>query len=218
MGEIILNYNNQFEAMRLMDKKLLIANWDVIFDLMLIDDEDGFDLTYVITKVNYFFDVLLHNSILFSADNEWASTSFSDCSNNIVLTPGEPTDDLLTILLYNKLHKLVGNSIDIGYLEIKSNHSGGLSFIYTGELNETLPDIDEWIGEKYYFDEPWWNRDDSSTFDSKPPKDADLSKPPEFAQKLDFLAEPVKNKEKAKVVKPEFKPKVVSGAKETPKK
>lgn len=213
MGEILLNYKNHFDAMRIMDKKMLIANWEVTFDVMLLDTDDDFDLTYIVTKINYFFDVLLHDCIMFSADNEWASEMISECANNFVLTPGEPTDDLLTILLYNKLNRLVGDSVEIGYLEVSSNHSGGLSFIYTGELTDSLPDIKEWVDGKYYFNEPWWNRDDASTFDLKPDEDDDLSIPPKFAYKLDFLSEPVKSKGKAKVVKPDFKPKVIHGAK-----
>ena len=211
MGDILLHYNNQFDAIRVMDKKMLMASWHISFDIILLDTEETFDLSYVVSKINYFFDMILDDSIVFSADNEWASKTLSECSNNFILTPGEPSDDLLTIVLYNKIQQLMGDNIELGYLEIGSSHSGGLTFIYSGDLDNTLPDVDEWIGTKYYFEEPWWNRDDASTFDVKPTETDDLEKPPEFAYKLDFLAEPVK-KSKAKVVKPEFKPKVISGA------
>src|SRR5574343_1217480 len=109
--------------------------------------------------------------------------------NMIMLTPDDPTDEHLAAIFQSKLNALSGGNMMFGLVEIVSDNTVGLSFTFVCDGETCLPTVEEWIGERYYFEKPWWSRNDASTLDIPPMPDADLTNIPQWAYSLDFLHE-----------------------------
>jgi hypothetical protein len=215
--ELFLRYTNEFNAIRIIDKSLLSTKWKLKADLLISEDIDDYKFNLILIKLKYFFEQILSDSILFSSSNEWALNSFAKepTDNHIVLLPDEPVDDLIATVLQSKMNALGEGVVEFGGIDIESDNSNGVGFIFVGKGEDNLPNMEDWIGPRSYFSKPWWSRNDGSTVDSLPPEDADLSEVPEYARSLDFLKEAldIDPVQKAKIIKPEFKPVVIQGQK-----
>lgn len=215
-----LVYRNSFTALRVYNNTISPESWQISFDFFPIDEEyDHLSLNIALEKITYLIEEVLYFSLIIGNNNDWAVENLISASNNVVLCPGEPTDEMLAVLLRNKFDAIANNVLSIGIFEISSSL---VNYVYFGfdeneGLIDNLPDMKSWVGEKSYFSLPWWHRNDASTLDVVPSDDADLSKPPEFAYSLDFINDEyykVYNPQKrlAKVVKPEFRPKIIKGS------
>jgi hypothetical protein len=218
-GELFLRFTTSFSGIRVIDSKLMPTKWTLKTDLILQDELDDFDFNFILMKVKFWFEQLINNSVFFAMENEWAIESFlaSDLENNTVLIPGDPTDDLLTMVFHSKLNALGEGKVIFGGLDLQSDTSSGLGFIFLGNGTSCLPTMTEWIGERTFFTNPWWNRDDASAIDIFPMDDEDLTIIPDFAFSLDFLRDAIRPPDgvqppqvlKAKVIKPEFRPTII---------
>lgn len=213
--ELYLRYSIDFEAIRVLGGSLLPTKWSLKTDIIIENEIEDADFNFVLLKLKFWFDQILSKGIIFNRDNHWAIDSFmrEGIENNLIITPGEPTDDLISILMYTKMNALADGLLTFSGIDLQSDNSKGLSFIFVGTGNSSLPDNKNWVGERSYFDKPWWHRNDSSTLDLIPENNANLKEIPEFAFSLDFLKDTNKGNiiNKAKVIKPEFKPKVING-------
>jgi hypothetical protein len=107
------------------------------------------------------------------------------------------------------------DKVAFGLIEITSDTREMLTCTFTGLGEEELPDMEEWIGDRSYFDKPWWCRDDGSTLDVIPAPDADLTNPPKLCFDMSFISDRYKRSgdDTAIIVRPQFKPEVISGGK-----
>jgi hypothetical protein len=138
-------------------------------------------------------------------------------ANHLMVTPFEPTDEHLAVLFQSKMGALSNGTIEFGGIRVEADDAG-LVFTYVGNWRDDLPCMDDWFNVKpYYFDMPWWQRNDASTLDLIA-EDADLTQPPAWAYKLDFIENAIRPPgEKAAenvVVRGAFRPKVISGGKD----
>lgn len=212
--DFMMTWSSQFHANRIYDNYIFTSIVEVKAELFFDDDNDNYpeDFDVSIAKINYWIDTIVDDSLIFCKDNKWACKSFiGKTSNNIVLCHEEPSDDTLAILLKAKLDILAGDAFDIGSVEVRSNNSDGVSFTFAGDVNTHLPEMKDWIGKHTYFSVPWWYRNDASSFDIKPRKNADLNLAPDFAYSLDFVDD--EPRKLAKVIKHEFRPRVIKGGK-----
>lgn len=226
-NELFIKLTQKFKAIRVMDNNLIPTSWvletEVIYGNVNIDEVDDeeyeFNIRAALTKIQFWFSQFVDGSIIVNRDNEWSSqTLFTpegspNISNNIIVLPGDPTDAMLAEVFQSKLNALSGGFITFGVVELKSDDPSNLSFMYVGDSNETLPSMDDWTGPNNWFDEPWWARNDASTFDAIPAEDADLSDIPQFASSLDFIVDALrpKNKNVTNIIKPKFNPSVIDG-------
>lgn len=223
VNELYLNYKIEFKATRIMDNVLYPTFYtlssDVWFNMDHLDvTERDYQLNLTLIKIDFFFKNIVDNSVMYGALNNWADEFFLknneiQAGNVLIKCPLEPSDDHLAMLLQCKMNALSKNNLMFGGVTITSNNSRNLSFTFVGDGDLNLPDMDEWIGERTYFDKPWWNRDDSSTIDIIPTEDDDLAQLPSFAFDLDFLGESLKPENVERftnnVIKPKFRPYVV---------
>lgn len=208
--KLIRLINNTFVSSTLMIRAELIP-------LVEKPNHDEFDIS--LSKCKFWLDTVFSKSIAMFRGNEVGIKMLFDengtnkCSNYVMLTPFEPTDDHIACLLQSKLSALAGNEFTFGSIRIKSDSASGLIFRFVGDSDDFLPDMKEWIGERTYFDEPWWNRDDISTLDVIPSEDADLSVKPSWASNLDFLTNVMRGDKPSSdvVVRPDFKPRIIKG-------
>jgi len=222
--EFIVKLNLTFKAIRVLDNRLIPTTWkihtEVIYDEEAQESVDfDVEVKTTIGKINYWLDNLVSGSLIFSRDNDWPYMSFFDedgrctAGNVVTITPEDPTDDHLAEIIHSKFNAFGGDHIQFGIVELESDDTTGLSFMFTGDGQMNLPFMEEWVGPHAYFDRPWWARDDGSTYDVIPPEDADLSIRPESSIDLDFIRARFRKQMgiSGNIVRPTFKPEVIKG-------
>jgi hypothetical protein len=226
---LFVSFKTTIGAMRVIDRELqnisINLKLDVVDGVGVSRDDPKalFKSQVAMIKMRYWLSEILEGSLIFNRDNEWAVDIFFSsegnrgASNNLVILPGEPTEDILVQILQSKLSALGGGHLLIGNLDLEISDGHGLSFTYVGQGEDELPAMDEWIGDHTYFSKPWWARDDASTIDITPDEDSDLGEAQDFAYSLNFLADqlvPSNDAPSASIIRPNFNPKVILGGKE----
>lgn len=229
--EFIVKLNLEFSAIRVVKNRLEPTTWTLAVEL-LYDDEspdetadqaEATDLAIKVTiaKIKYWLEHVVTNSVIFAYDNEWAALNFFDedgictIANNTMVLPKEPSDDTISEILQAKFNAFGGDSLGFGIVELTSTNKNNLSYMFTGSGSDNLPTMEEWIGDLAFHQEPWWNRDDASTTDSVPEDEEALANPP-VVPSLDFVRSAIlmQSGKSATVLKPSFRPQVISGGSE----
>lgn len=211
----------QLKLIRVLDDTLVPSTIKFKAEFIATASENS-ELDFAFRKIDFWLTNIADHSVVFGHDNEEAIAMFINeaegkrrVGNVMMLTPTDPDDQHLAAVLQAKLQALSGQSIGWGPIEIASDNDMGFKFTFVGDSTAVLPKMKDWVGAHTYFDQPWWDRDDGSTLDILPPEDADLSVKPEWAISLDFLKEPEVPSALTggKIVRPEFRPKVIDGGK-----
>lgn len=204
---------------RVIDNIIVPSELKLIIDFEPHDEITDDELDKSLGKIKYWMENIVSRSLVFCRDNEAAVNMFVDDHGNprsgnvILLTPDEPDDPHLAALIQAKLSALSGHLIDFGPIEVQSSHNQyGLGFTFSGDALSILPGIKDWIGERSYFADPWWNRDDGSTMDLIPEEGADLSIRPPWA--FEFRVKTPEINKEPTVIRPRFSPTIISGGKE----
>ncbi len=163
-----------------------------------------------VEKINYWFDNYIKNSIVFSAGNEVATKMlFSDGSpslaNLYVAFPYEPIETVLMYVFQAKCDALADGAFFVASMEMETSAEDNLKIAFVGDPLGELPSLKAFVPvDQYWFESPWWERDDISTFDVIPSGNEDFTKTPEWAKKIKFdnHTEPV-------VLHGDFKPTLV---------
>jgi hypothetical protein len=220
--ELYITFQHSFSAIRIIDRQLITTFWNLKCEMVTVDEYDEFKFNLALLKLRFWLDHILTNAVIFGKANIWAFCAFVSeqgpiTTNQVVITPEEPTDHHLAAVIQSKLNALAEHAFIMASIEIQSDEANGLSYTYIGDAEASLPEMKNWVGDHSWFSKPWWARNDASTFDAIPPQDADLDSPPDFAYSLDFLEEAIKPnaaKVPAKVIQREFRPKVIEGKKD----
>lgn len=214
---LFINYHMETRITRVIGNTIIPSKLVIRADVEPLENADDADLSLALTKIKFFFEQIVAKAIAYSVDNDYAQEMFIDdkgrnrTSNQIMTTPGEPNDEVLATIFQSKMNALAAGAMMFPLVEIKADNLLGLSFCFVGEARNVLPTNEEWIGDRSYFDRPWWERNDASTLDVIPPPDADLTKTPAWAYSLDVLGGP--KAETGVVVRPSFRPTVIDGGK-----
>jgi hypothetical protein len=226
--DLVATLTVRFKAVRVIGQRLAPISWtvraEVIYDDDVVEDEQAhydFNVKVALSKIKFWCDSMVDGCVMFYRDNEWAQRAFladdgtQSVENNFMLLPDEPDDEMLARIFQSKFNALGGNFLVFGEIDISSDDLMGLSYSYTGMGEFDLPPMEAWVGERSFFEKPWWSRDDVSIMDIIPSEDADLNQPPAFAQKLDFIATAMRPPKDlgARVIRPEFRPQVIQGGK-----
>jgi hypothetical protein len=161
------------------------------------ENED--EIVFCLEKIQYWIDHVLDNSVMFSVSNKTARSIFLSENqapdNMMIITPDDPDDDMFLAVVLAKLQALGGDHITFGSLELtRPNRMGISSIIFNGADKEPcslLPSGEDWFGDapRRYFDKPWWERDDGSSFDALPSDNQDHTVRPAWAFDFEFLRE-----------------------------
>lgn len=225
--EFVVKLALEFKAIKVVGSKLVPTTWKMNAEVLYEEDDSGEDeegdleIKIGIAKIKYWLDNFVNNCVMFDVGNEWAMRALfdeddaCDIDNNIMMLPYTPQDDLIAELFHSKMNALGGQKLKFGIIELSSDDVLGLSYMFTGEGEMNLPEITEWVGERSYYDKPWWARDDASTADIIPGEDDDLSDNPFESLNLDFIRQSFKRQAgvDAVVIRPNFKPTVLDGGK-----
>ncbi|MEM5878674.1 MAG: hypothetical protein QXF12_07410 [Candidatus Aenigmatarchaeota archaeon] len=227
-NQFYIQYHNSFHAIKVYENHFMNCDIKVESDIY-IDDEywslNGIDsdIDLILLKLQLFFDLCLNNSIIFSIKNDFMMNIALDkknnkknINNNIILTPGDPTDDHLTLLLQSKFNAIGNEKVLFTSLLIENKRSKNLKFIFVGEGSEVLPEKNvDWIEGICYHTKPWWCRNDLTTMDL--PKMGNFERPfydlsfdnilnNDF---LNFSDRNIMENGEAKIIRPKFKPTII---------
>ncbi|RYF06925.1 MAG: hypothetical protein EOO77_26325 [Oxalobacteraceae bacterium] len=206
------------KMVRLIGTSFLPVKMKIRADVNPEADMSEEDVSIALMKIRFYFDNIVSKGVAFSFDNEEAMAILINeagrnrTGNVLMITPGEPTDEVLATLFQAKMGALSGGRIEFSLVEVKSDNQHGLAFIFVGNGARMLPTMEQWIGKRSFFTLPWWSRDDASTLDVIPPENADLSVKPPWAFSLDGIGAMTKASE-VEVVRPSFRPTVIPGGK-----
>ena len=227
-NHLFISIKNEFRITRVVGSTVSPALVKTKVDISTVDQEaDDYTerMDVALAKINYFLTEVVDGSIWISSANDWAVNSFVQglgprTSNSVAICPDEPTDALLCEIIMCKMKAISKGAFTIHSIEIDSSDSNGLGFIFVGgSPGEVFPDMKDWVGEFSYFTNPWWHRGDASVMDVIPEEGSDLNAPPSWAYSLGFIAEQMggetdEKPQSEKVVRPEFRPKVIEGGKQ----
>jgi hypothetical protein len=224
--EFVVKLALEFKAIKVVGSKLVPTTWklnaEVLYEDSDEEDKQGdLEIKIGIAKIRYWLTNYVNNCVMFDVGNEWAMRAIfnaddqCDITNNIMMLPWDPQDDLIAEILHSKFNALAGPYLQFGIIELSSDDDLGLSYMFTGDGEGNLPEVSEWIGDHTFYDKPWWARDDGSTFDLMPNPDADLEIKPFDTLKMDHIRASMTRMMgvEATVIRPNFKPTVLDGGK-----
>jgi hypothetical protein len=212
------------KIVRIVGNSMIPSNLRIKSEIIPDEDLTEDDLREAISKITFWFENIVSQCVAFSAENPAAIDILIDeegknrTNNMLMMTPGEPTDEILAPLFCAKMRALAGSVMTFDMVQVKSDNSLGLRFAFTGDPDVILPSIEEWIGDRSFFADPWWHRGDGSTVDLVPEDDADLTQEPPWALPLHLnpvykTETPKAQSEPATIIRPTFRPTVIDGGK-----
>jgi hypothetical protein len=217
---ILMEFNFECRMVRMVGNLFVPSHMNINAEVMHIEDSSDEDIEVAFTKIKYWLENVVGRCIAFNRGNSDALQMLLDADGNnrtrnvLMVTPEDPSDEHIAAIMQAKLTALSGGALLFGTTTVCSDNVEGLSFSFVGDSNLVLPDMSEWIGERSFFENPWWSRDDASTLDVVPPADADLTKPPAWSYSLDFIRQSISPPTPtAVVVRPAFRPTVIQGGK-----
>lgn len=208
----------KFKSIRIVENTLTSSFSKMKAEIITSDEATDADIKTVLDKIHFWFDSIVGNGIMFERDNEFAlnllftELGIARTDNIPIVMPAIPSDDVLARILHAKLNALGNEKVFFGMLEITSDNDFTITF--TGDGESELPDMSEWIGERSYFEKPWWARNDGTTLDVIPEDTADLSVKPVLGVDISFIDTRYKPQDDVAIIlRPKFSPEVISGGK-----
>lgn len=216
---VVIDFTQKVSLIRYLGNSLLPSSLSIRAEVIPSDTAQEIDFDVTFAKIKFWFETIVARSVVFCRTNETAigmmisEEGRPKIANHMMITPFEPSDEHLACIFQSKMSALSGGTIDFGYVRIKTD-STGLVFTYVGNWQDDLPVMEDWFSTKpYYFDTPWWTRDDVSTIDMTV-GEIDPLVPPAWAFKLDFIDESIRPKTDENptvIIKGAFQPKIIDG-------
>ncbi len=156
-------------------KKVEVKTYELGFTLSAdgseVDDifQAQVDQNVSFSKILYFLENVVNESFVFKNDimaemHKYIATSFD---NNLMILP-TLEEHILVLALHSKMNAIATQSnierIQLRDLDLQLNYD-----YFSDEFDDVvpaLPSTSEWLGELSFWEEPWWDRNDASTFDN----------------------------------------------------
>lgn len=210
-GRIGNTFKTEFSIIRLLDNKLIASMVELDVELDVDDSVDAPVQLKALESMRRWIDEIVDDSIAFCPSSDIPVTSLQTLQNSIMITPDDPYDHLLLILICAKLNAIGAGIASVTRCQLSSSLGGGFGNWFEGDTEDALPTLLEWLGERTYFDKAWWNRSDGSTIDVWASPDADINKKPDIL--IDLWPEDAKEQEvenaPSKIITLNFKPTIV---------
>lgn len=203
------NYQNKINIIRLIENRLISSKLNVYFEFEFNDDYDGELQTSTIIKMKKWIELIVDGCLAFNTSSTISMSTIEKIQNHIMFCPDDPYDFMLSLLIYSKLNSIGSNIVDVTKLQISSDLGESFGNWIEGDITGVLPSLEEWVGERSYYDKPWWQRSDGGMIDMWAGPDDDISIKPDILIDLDSdLGYDIDN-EPAEIIKPNFKPTII---------
>jgi hypothetical protein len=193
-GTVMLDFVQDVMLIRVFGKSVIPVSLRIKAELLPVSDDDEIPMDVIVAKLKFWFDAVVARCICVARSDTVGRTLFTDeagqikVNNNLMLTPFEPTDEHLAMIFQAKITALANYELMVGYVRINTIAEAGLVTTYLGNWMDDLPDMEAWFNVKpYFFDVPWWARNDISTIDMIPDGTVDFTLRPKWAITLDFI-------------------------------
>lgn len=207
-------FQGTYDIIRLINKRLVISAIDIKLELDFNDDSDKMDQVTALERMKRWLDGVLDGSVAFNTKSTLSISTFADMANNLIFCPDDPYDFLLLVLIYSKLNAIGQGHVSVVHCELMSSMGDGFGNWFEGDTSEVLPTLQEWAGDNTFFDKPWWHRSDGSTIDMWAGPDDDVTVKPDIlidlSADLDAIIEQEQLGEAAEIIKPNFKPTIIT--------
>jgi hypothetical protein len=225
--DFFITYSFEVVLLRLIQNIIVPSHFFISANLDRGETATDAEMELALAKARYWFENVVSKCIAFGRDNTVAFDMLIEddgtprVGNLFMLVPDSPSDEMLGALFQSKMNALSKGAFVVEALEIKSDNLAGISFTLVGDPSVYLPmTMEEWLAGPSFFEQPWWLRDDASTFDMYAMDESTRNQKPSWAFSLDFLDKSKSDKpmktEGASVIRPSFQPKVIKGGKDDP--
>tara|TARA_B110001454_G_scaffold212987_1_gene230484 strand:- start:474 stop:1136 length:663 start_codon:yes stop_codon:yes gene_type:complete len=137
-------------------------------------------------KIKFFIESVIHQSVF-----TWpgAKINMTNIDNKVVMLPHPPANDVIAMALHSKLNAIVNEYIEVVSVKVGSKvRDPIISYTHADSIYPVLPKLKDWVkSEDYYYDAPWWGRNDTDTQDFEVNSETDLTKVPKSDTILDDL-------------------------------
>ena len=141
-------------------------------------------------KIKFFIESVIHQSVF-----TWpgAKINMANIDNKVVMLPHPPANDVIAMVLHSKLNAIVNEHIEVIKVTVGSKvRDPVISYTHADTVYPVLPKLKDWVkSDDYYYDAPWWGRNDTDTEDYEVNSETDLTKPPGSDTILDDLEKAV---------------------------
>jgi len=213
-GHIGNIFRAEFNIIRLMDNRLISSTIEFSAELVVSDSAEANDQIKALGSMRRWIDGVVSGSVAFCPSSDDPPPSLQTLQNNFMFTPDEPYDHLLMVLICAKLNAIGAGIVQVNHCQLISDLGDGFGNWFEGNTDDALPTLGEWLGDRTYFDKPWWNRPDGSMIDIWAGPEDDIKKKPDILLNLwpedledyqitDHQTEP------AEIIKHNFKPTII---------
>ena len=131
------------------DDKFLINSFNVSMSI-LIETPEALEQNIAIERIGYFIYTCINHSIFVNEDDVKAIQLYKKAGINVVVTPDDPYDQILAMLLVVKLNAITEGRLTITDLTLSSTLSDGIRFCIVSEIAEDTIDTSN--------PTLWWNQ------------------------------------------------------------
>lgn len=146
-------------------------NWSMFAELRSDSDPDqlAIDQNISYQKIHHFLSYYVDNALWYAPESMLCiDTHFSATDNGLLITP-DTNISMLTSTLFAKMNSISKPDIHICDVKIY-DFLTNMSYDYNDEdyiIPAGLPEQKNFMGELSVHEQPWWERDDVSTYDNK---------------------------------------------------
>jgi hypothetical protein len=139
------------------------TSYDDVLDAQL-------DQNISFSKIMYFLESVVDQSFVYDREmmediNKYVATTFD---NNLLILP-DTSENVLVIALHSKINSFISKNSIVERINVKDVEPQ-MNYDYFCDEKEDvaagLPSQKEWMGELPFWEKPWWERNDASTYDN----------------------------------------------------
>jgi hypothetical protein len=195
----------KFMITRIIDKTIISSKCELELTVNISMGSDR-NHAIILKSIRYWLDQLVDQAVAYNVFESTTPIDFFDwVSNNVIMSPDEPNDWLLLILLCAKVNAIGQGCINVATARLKTNTAHGFGNTFTGNPLSLLPNNDDWVGNPAVHDQPWWNRSDGSTMDVRIQKDIDELPTKFYVDIHSQFENKDENESVAEIIRPKFK-------------
>ena len=200
-------------VIRLLKKNLIITECELDFVLLVEGSRDKRKQADAIERMRFWLDNVFEGCIVLPVTEGFDIEWLSGIENPVMFAPGDPNDFTMQALLHAKLTAIGDGDVSVASSHMRTNHSRGFGIAFDGDPDDLLPSQRDWMGERTYFEKPWWHRSDASMMDVMAgPEDDILQRPDIIIDWLELMNQEhaIDETKSAEIIRPSFRPRLVT--------
>ena len=212
-GNVGTTLNSSHRFLRLINRNLVITECHFDLNLDVVPGLPKNKQAELISRMKFWLDHCLENCVVLPMDSEAGVQLVEGIDNPVMFAPADPNDFLMQVMVHAKLSAIGAGMVNIAGSHMVSDASNGFGIWFEGDPDELLPLQKDWMGERVYFELPWWHRGDAGMIDVPAGAEDDITaKPDIIIDWYELMRSPDSDPEapSAEIIRPQFKPRIVS--------